>query len=333
MSKKITVIGDGGWGTALARVLDSNGHDVTVWGPFEDYLAEVRTQRVNSRYLAGITLPESLTWSADREAVSDADFMVIATPSKFYRPVLESFQPFFHKTTRCISVTKGINDSEPICMTQLADSILGTQTTALSGPSHAEEVARDVPTAVVVANKDLSVAEEWQQLFNSNTFRVYTSDDVLGIQLGGALKNIIAIAVGACDGLGFGDNTKAALITRGLAEISRLGITLGAQPETFAGLSGMGDLIVTCMSEHSRNRSVGYRLGRGESVQQIMDSMVQVAEGVWNCKPAQALAQKHAIEVPVINEVCAVLFEGKQPLEAVTDLLNRTPRPEHDKHL
>ncbi len=216
-------------------------------------------------------------------------------------------------------------------MTQIAEQILKRpHVAALSGPSHAEEVARGIPTAVVIACDDHAVAQSLQSTFTNRVFRVYSSTDVVGTELGGALKNVIAIAVGISDGLGFGDNTKAALITRGLAEMTRLGTALGAHPETFSGLTGMGDLIVTCASKLSRNRAVGERLGRGESIKEIMDSMVQVAEGVWNCENAFALAQNVGIEVPITHEVTAVVHKGKNPREAVESLLARDPRPERD---
>ena len=329
--KKVTVIGDGGWGTALAMVLQKNGFDSWVWGPFPAYLDEIRAAHENRKFLPGVTLPETIHWTSDHaEAVRDSSLVVVATPSHFFKPVLTSFAALIPSDVPVVSVTKGFDEESGHLMTELAQEILGRPSVAaLSGPSHAEEVARNVPTAVVVASRDPAERTALQSIFSNAVFRVYTSDDVLGVQLGGAVKNVIAIAVGACDGLGFGDNTKAALITRGLAEITRLGLAMGARLDTFAGLSGMGDLIVTCGSRHSRNRSVGERLGRGENIEQIRASMEQVAEGVWNCVPARMLAQKHRIEMPITEAVYALIYEGKSCARAVRDLLERAPKPEN----
>ncbi len=330
--ERVCIIGDGGWGTALATVLHSNGHEVTVWGPFADYTASIQACGENQTFLPGVKLPKEITWTSDRaEAVQDADVVVLAVPSRFYEEVATSFASLLPAQSKVASVTKGLSKTTHERMTQIAERLLGrSHVAALSGPSHAEEVARGIPTAVVIACDDHAVAESLQQTFTNRLFRVYSSTDVIGTELGGALKNVIAIAVGVSDGLGFGDNTKAALITRGLAEMSRLGIALGAHPATFAGLTGMGDLIVTCASKLSRNRAVGERLGKGESIQQIMDSMKMVAEGVWNCANAFALAQSVNIEVPITKEVTAVVHEGKDPRAAVESLLARDPNPERD---
>ena len=329
--KKVTIIGDGGWGTALALVLRKNGFDVWVWGPFPAYLDEICATGENRKFLPGVKLPDTLHWTADRaEAVRGATLVVVAVPSHFFKPVLTSFAGLIPPGVPLVSVTKGFDEETGHLMTELAAEILGrSSVAALSGPSHAEEVARDVPTAVVVASRIPAEQQLLQSLFSSGVFRVYTSDDVLGVQLGGAVKNVIAIAVGACDGLGFGDNTKAALITRGLAEITRLGLAMGARLDTFAGLSGMGDLIVTCGSRHSRNRSVGERLGRGELIGQIRASMEQVAEGVWNCIPARMLAKKYNVEMPITEAVYSLIYEGKSCAQAVKELLERAPKPEN----
>ena len=330
--KKVTIIGDGGWGTALALVLRKNGFDVWVWGPFPAYLDEIRATGENRKFLPGVKLPDTLHWTADRaEAVRGATLVVVAVPSHFFKPVLTSFAGLIPPGVPLVSVTKGFDEETGHLMTELAAEILGrSSVAALSGPSHAEEVARDVPTAVVVASRIPAEQQLLQSLFSSGVFRVYTSDDVLGVQLGGAVKNVIAIAVGACDGLGFGDNTKAALITRGLAEITRLGLAMGARLDTFAGLSGMGDLIVTCGSRHSRNRSVGERLGRGESIDHILKTMEQVSEGVWTCATARTLAKQHGVEVPITEEVYAVIHQGKDPRSAVRDLMGRDPKKERE---
>jgi len=326
---KTTVIGDGGWGTALAMVLERNGHDVTVWGPFPDYLDQIRTTGENQTYLPGVSVPADIQWTEDREAaVLDADLVVLVVPSRFYKPVVESFKPFISASTLVVSATKGLDEETHERMSTVAEHLLGRPVAVLSGPSHAEEVARGVPCAVAIAASDHDVAEEIQQFFVNDTFRVYTLDDVIGVELGGALKNVIAVAAGIGDGMGFGDNSKAALMTRGIAEITRLGVALGAKPETFSGLSGIGDLMVTCMSKHSRNRGVGERLGKGESLEEIMASMKMVAEGVWNCQAAKELAEQHGIPVPITEQVNAVVHEGKDPRQAVMDLMSRTPKPE-----
>ncbi len=326
---KVTVIGDGGWGTALAMVLDRNGHDVTVWGPFADYLEEIQSSGENKTYLPGVKIPVSLKWTSDHEvAVQDAGLVVLVVPSRFYKPTVEAFKPFIKENMLIVSATKGLDESSHERMSETAEEILGREVAVLSGPSHAEEVARGVPCAVAIAAKAHSTAEQIQNLFGNEAFRVYTLDDVVGVELGGALKNVIAVAAGISDGLGFGDNTKAALMTRGIAEITRLGTALGAKPETFMGLSGIGDLMVTCMSQHSRNRGVGERLGKGETLEDIMGSMKMVAEGVWNCQAAKELASDLDVPVPITEQVCAVVHEGKNPRQAVLDLMARTPRPE-----
>ena len=329
MSEKTTVIGDGGWGTALAMVLAENGHNVTVWGPFEENIEKVHKTGRNETFLPGIDLPQTIKWTSDRKEAAAADCIVLAVPTQFYIDVLNSFKGLISPDTGIVSVTKGLDRETHRVMTDIAAEILGSKSVAaLSGPSHAEEVARRVPTAVVVASQDRSLAEYLQKLFTNGFFRVYTSSDTVGIQLGGALKNVIAIAVGISDGLGFGDNTRAALITRGLAEMTRLGTSLGCTPETFSGLSGMGDLIVTCTSRHSRNRGVGERLGKGETLEEIMQSMQQVAEGVWNCGNARALGAKLGVELPITQEVYDILHNGADPAGAVKHLMGRELKPE-----
>ncbi len=326
---KTTVIGDGGWGTALAMVLERNGHDVTVWGPFSEYLEEIQASGENKTYLPGVGIPPSIHWIADREAAAkDAGLVVLVVPSRFYKPVVESFKPFIPENALVVSATKGLDEQTHERMSEVAEQVLGRPVAVLSGPSHAEEVARGIPCAVAVAATDHAMAEQIQRLFVNDTFRVYTRDDVVGVELGGALKNVIAVAAGIGDGMGFGDNSKAALMTRGLAEITRLGTALGAKPETFAGLSGIGDLMVTCMSRHSRNRGVGERLGKGETLEEIMSGMKMVAEGVWNCQAAKELADQLGVSVPITEQVNAVVHEGKDPRQAIRDLMTRAPKPE-----
>jgi len=327
---KISVIGDGGWGTALALVLHSNGHDVTIWGPFEENISKARETLHNETFLPGIDIPADIKWTtSEREACDGVDGVVLAVPTKFYSDVLQRFAGLIDAAVDVVSVTKGLDRETHQVMTEIAQKVLGVDSVAaLSGPSHAEEVARGIPTAVVIASKEREQAKRLQQVFSNSLFRVYTASDVKGVQLGGALKNVIAIAVGISDGLGFGDNTRAALITRGLAEMTRLGIALDCRAETFSGLSGMGDLIVTCTSRHSRNRGVGERLGKGETLQQIMDSMQQVAEGVWNCGNAYALGQNLDIELPITATVYDILHNGLEPIKAVNGLMSRDVKPE-----
>jgi len=327
---KITIVGDGGWGTAIGLLLHSYGHAVTLWGPFEEYLEEIRSGRENTRFLPGIRLPETLRWTADpAEAVAGAEVVVLVSPSKFYADVCAKFKGVIPPGALVVSLTKGLCETTHCRMSELAQEILGLDAIAvLSGPSHAEEVARGIPTAVVAASEDEALAKRVQQLFSGPLFRVYTSTDPLGVEIGGAVKNVVAIAVGASDGLGFGDNTRAALITRGLAEITRFGIALGACPGTFAGLSGVGDLIVTCTSRHSRNHSVGERLGRGEQIGAIVGGMKMVAEGVWNAKVIHALGHTYGVALPITDVVYALCYEGLSAGTAVASLMMREMKPE-----
>jgi glycerol-3-phosphate dehydrogenase (NAD(P)+) len=324
-SKNISILGDGGWGTALALTLVRNGHAVTAWGPFPEYVDKVRTQRKNELFLPGVDLPDVIRWTSDRRtAAKEPDVVVLAVPTRYFRSVVESFAGLIPPSAALVSVAKGLDRDTHQRMSEVAEEVLEIgPVAALSGPSHAEEVARAIPTAVVVACGDPERSRTLQQVFASKTFRVYTSEDILGVELAGALKNVIAIAVGISDGIGFGDNTRAALITRGLAEMTRLGCALGARAATFAGLSGMGDLIATCTSRFSRNRAVGERLGRGETIGQIMGSMKQAAEGVWNCGNALALAREKGVEVPITLEVDAIIHQGKHPGDAVKSLMER----------
>ena len=326
----ITIIGDGGWGTALGLQLHQNGHAVTIWGPFQENVQEIIARGENTRYLPGITIPSAVNWTADVDiATHHAEAFVLAIPSKFYAEVCSRFAGKIAAATPVVSVTKGLCATTHRRMSEIAAEILRhDDVTVLSGPSHAEEVSRGLPTAVVAAARDRKQAEFFQRLFAGPRFRVYTSGDPLGVELGGAVKNVIAIAVGVSDGLGFGDNTRAALITRGLAEMTRLACALGAQPETLAGLSGIGDLIVTCTSRHSRNRGVGERLGRGEKMEQILASMTMVAEGVWNSRIVHGLAQTNKIEMPITEQVFGLCYENLNPQQALGALMNRDSKAE-----
>jgi glycerol-3-phosphate dehydrogenase (NAD(P)+) len=335
MSHRIAILGDGGWGTALGLSLLRGGHAVSIWGPFPDYIAKIRAGGENVDYLPGVRLPPEIGWTADRaQAVEGADVVVLASPTKYFRTVLEGFARLIPPSALVISVAKGLDDRQRHRMTQVAEEVLGAgPVAALSGPSFACEVAAGAPTAVVIACRDAARAAALQTVFNSRRFRVYTSDDVVGVEIGGTLKNVIAIGVGVSDGLGFGHNTRAALITRGLAEIGRIGVALGAHPATFAGLSGMGDLVLTCTSRLSRNHTVGERLGRGETMAAILGGMKQVAEGIANCVTARALARELGVAAPITDEVYAVVMEGKDPRTAVSDLLGRDPKRERDVSL
>ncbi len=330
MGERISILGDGGWGTALALLLHQKGHAVKLWGAFPDYIEKTRAWRENKLYLPGVQLPHGVVLTADRaEAVRDTDLFVLAVPTRFFRAVLTSFAGLLDPQCRLVSVAKGFDPETRERMTQVAASIMPrAQVAALSGPSHAEEVARGMPTAVVAASASQEYAVAVQQIFSGARFRVYTSDDVVGVELGGALKNVIALATGISDGLGFGDNTRAALITRGLAEMSRLGLALGAKAPTFAGLSGIGDLIVTCASKLSRNHAVGERLGRGETIDHILGSMKQVAEGVGNCAIARDIAAQAGIQAPITDQVYHVLHSQRSPLHAVEALMTRDHKPE-----
>ncbi len=329
---KITVLGDGGWGTAVGILLSSYGHSVTMWCPFEENRAEITSHGENIRFLPGIKLPESLRWLTDpAEAADGAQLFVLASPSRFLAAVCERFAGLIDADTRVVSLTKGLCEQTHQRMSERARVILGLDKIAvLSGPSHAEEVARGVPTAVTAASECTETAHLIQEVFSGPLFRVYTSDDPIGVELGGAVKNVVAIAVGASDGLGFGDNTRAALITRGLAEIARFGVALGARAETFSGLSGIGDLIVTCTSQHSRNHAVGERLGRGESIDQILGSMKMVAEGVWNSRVIHSMGLQHNVEMPITDLVYQLCYESFPPVEAVTRLMSRDMKAEND---
>ena len=325
-----TIIGDGGWGTALALILHQNGHNVKVWGPFTENIASIQEAGSNEAFLPGVALPPTIGWTTDdASAVTGRELVVLAVPTQYFRSVAARFKGLISPEATVVCVTKGLDRETHQTMTDVArETLLHDRLAALSGPSHAEETARGIPTAVVAAAAAAADRDLVQQAFSGNHFRVYTSDDVTGVQIGGALKNVIAIAVGISDGLGFGDNTRAALITRGLVEISRLGDALHCQPATFAGLSGMGDLIVTCTSQHSRNRGVGERLGRGETLDQITASMRQVAEGVWNCDNALALAQEHNVDLPITQLVHQILHGHMAPQIAVEALMARDTKPE-----
>ena len=328
----ISVLSDGGWGTALAMVLCENKHAVTLWGPFPDYLAEMARTRRNEKFLKGVDLPAALRFEPDLAAAcANTDIVVLAAPSQYMRGLLGKLAAVPRPNQLIyVNVAKGIETGSCKRMSELVAELLGDVRYAiLSGPSHAEEVARRVPTAVMTASRDPQAAIAVQQAFMNEYLRIYTSDDVVGAELGGALKNVLALAAGILDGLGMGDNTKAALMTRGIVEMARLGESLGGRPETFSGLSGIGDLIVTCTSQHSRNRHVGEELGKGRKLAEIQKAMgMVVAEGVTTANGAYELARRVNATTPIIDEVYATLYADKDPRKAVRDLMSRDPKPE-----
>lgn len=327
----VGVVGAGSWGTALALVLEKNGHQVTLWSSREAKAKELSELRENIDKLPGVKIPENIRITADMEtAVKDKELVVLGVPSLYIRSTAAKMTPFVHDGQIIVNVSKGIEESTLYTMTDvILDEIPNADVAVLSGPSHAEEVSRYIPTTVVAGAKSRKTAEKIQEIFMNEAFRVYTSPDMLGIEIGGALKNVIALAAGITDGLGFGDNTKAALITRGIAEMTRLGVAMGGYQETFSGLAGMGDLIVTCASKHSRNRRAGYLIGKGYTMQAAMDEVKMVVEGVHSAKAALMLAEKYYVRLPIIEQVNAVLFDGKQATEAVRDLMIRNGKTEN----
>lgn len=330
---RAAVIGDGAWGTALALCLHRNGHAVTVWGPDAETIRETRVSRENRRFLPTVVLPSEIEWTAEpAAALEGARIVVFAVPSRFAASVLARMRAAGAADAVWVSVTKGLDPEHNRTMTAMMTAALGggVRVAAMSGPSFAEEVARGGPTAVVAASADPGVAEEVQRWFAQAAFRVYTSDDVLGVELGGVLKNVVAIAAGACDGLGLGENAKAALVTRGLAEMMRMGVALGARAETFAGLSGVGDLMLTCYGRASRNRTLGERLGRGDPAATLLAGATPTVEGAVNCRRVAELARTHGVEMPIAEAVRDVLDGALTCGEAVERLLRREPKPEHE---
>ena len=327
----VGVIGAGSWGTALSVLLDNNGHHVTIWSIDENEVKMLDEKREHELKLPGVKLSQEMAITGDLEkAVRQKDFLVLAVPSPFTRGTARKMKPYVAEGQIIVDVAKGIEEDTLLTLSQqIAQEIPQADVAVLSGPSHAEEVGRGLPTTCVIGAKARKTAEYLQSMFISKKFRVYTSSDILGIELGGSLKNVIALAAGIADGLGYGDNTKAALITRGIAEISRLGVKMGGKIESFGGLTGIGDLIVTCASVHSRNRKAGYLIGQGKSMQEAMDEVKMVVEGVYSAKAAAKLAEKYDVSMPIVEEVNHVLFDGKSPAQAVDDLMQRESRSEN----
>ena len=332
MFERAGVIGAGSWGTALALLLHGNGVPVTIWGHDAGHVAAVQREGANSAYLPGIELPAELRFTAELDALAGCDLVLLVTPSKALREVTSRLSTVdLRGDAVLLSCTKGVERGSGLRMSEIvAESFPQNPVAVLSGPSHAEEVARRMPTAIVLGSQDAAIAQRLQQAFSTAFFRAYTNDDVAGIELGGALKNIFALAAGVSDGLGLGDNSKAALVTRALAELVRLGTALGGRRETFQGLSGIGDLMVTCFSRHSRNRAVGERLGRGETLAAIVSSMNMVAEGVPTTYSAHECARRLGISTPIIDQMRALLDGTTSPRDALQNLLSRDRRNEGD---
>ncbi len=331
-NKKISILGDGAWGTTLAILLANKKYEVTLWGAFEDYVKVLDKKRINEKFLPEVKIPKNIFITADLEkAVLKQDVIVLAVPSQYLRSVLKKIKGIkYSKKTHFVSVTKGIEIDSLKRMSEIISSELNdVKPAVLSGPTIAHEVALGMPTTAVIASDNEKVRKLLQDIFMTDRFRIYTSGDVIGIELGGSLKNIIAIACGISDGLGFGTNAKAALLSRGLAEMARLGKVLGAKQETFSGITGLGDLVTTCVSEHSRNRSVGEQIGKGKTVKEIFTNMQQVAEGVPTTKSAYSLSLKYNIDMPIVKEVYNVLYNNKSAIKAVQDLMTRNKKDEY----
>lgn len=326
--EKITVIGAGSWGTALAMVLCDNDHEVRLWGHNPEQIEEINQHHTNAKYLSDVLLPEGLVgYSSLKDALDGIETIVLAVPTKAIREVLGQIKSIRHEPLTIVHVSKGIEPDTLLRITEIIEEEMPNgalkDVVVLSGPSHAEEVSRKNITTVTVASKDIQAAEKVQDLFINSYFRVYTNPDVIGVEIGGALKNIIALAAGITDGLGYGDNSKAALMTRGLAEIARLGTKMGASPLTFSGLAGIGDLIVTCTSVHSRNWRAGNLLGQGQSLQAVLDNMGMVVEGVRTTKAAYQLAERYGVKMPITTALYNVLFNNANPKDEVDNLMSR----------
>jgi len=327
----ISILGDGGWGTTLAVLLHQKGFPVSLWGAFPDYIRYLKQKRINSRFLPGIKIPEAIEITSDlREAATNKDLIILAIPAQYLRGILKKYKNVsFSNAPAYLSVIKGIENKSLKRMSEVIQEELGdVKLAVLSGPTIAREVAEGIPTTAVIASNNVKLRKTLQNVFMTERFRIYTNDDVIGVELGGSLKNVIAIACGISDGLGFGTNTKAALLARGLTEISRLGIVMGAKPKTFSGISGLGDLVTTCISPYSRNRFVGEQIGKGKTLNQIIRHMQMVAEGLTTTKSAYALSIKYNVDMPITKEVYRILYKNKSPLKAVKDLMNRDKKGE-----
>lgn len=325
----IFVVGSGSWGTAISLSLVRGGHRVYLWSRRADFCEELRESHENKRYLPGVNLPDGIIHTSMLSDAADAEVIVIATPSHTVREICRAIAPYSLDGQIAVSISKGFDEASGKRLSEvISEEIPLARVAVMSGPSHAEEVAISMPTTNVVASNSSEAALRVQEVFNSQSFRIYTSDDVVGVELGGALKNVIALCAGICDGLGYGDNAKAALITRGIAEITRLGVAMGAKPLTFAGLSGIGDLVGTCTSAHSRNRKAGYLIGKGLSKEEAEAEIGMVVEGIRSARAVNALSQKYGIEMPISKEAYRVLYEGADVKECLPRLMGREVKPE-----
>lgn len=331
----IGVIGSGGWGTALSVLLSKSGHSVVLWSYLKEEYENLSKDYENKALLPGVMIPKDVQFTTDLEfCVSQKDILVLAVPSNAVKSTAKNIAPFITEGQIIVIVSKGFDTDTNMLLTDtVLSEIPSAKVAVLSGPTHAEEVGVGMPTTIVVAHEDHKIAKKIQSVFMTETFRVYTNTDVVGVEIGGAIKNIIALCVGICDGLGYGDNTKAALMTRGMAEIVRLGIAMGANPSTFTGLSGIGDLIVTCTSLHSRNRRAGVLIGKGVSPKEAIEEVKMVVEGVKATPCAYALSQKYNVDMPIVTEAYKILFENKSPDEAVYDLMCRKEKMEDDYYM
>ena len=329
---KISVVGSGGWGTANAVLLANNGHEVLLWSYFEDESRELENKRENTQFLKGIKIPESVKFTSDISKCSDADLIVMASPSYAMRAVAKSLSPYVKDGQLILNISKGFDDKSGMRLSEVIYSeIPNAKVASMSGPSHAEEVGIGMPTTNVVAHSDVNIAQYIQDIYMSSTFRVYTTDDIIGLEMGGSLKNIIALAAGICDGLGYGDNTKAALMTRGLVEITRLGIKMGAQEETFSGLTGIGDLIVTCTSMHSRNRRAGILIGKGMNADDAQKEVKMTVEGIRATYSAYELSKKYNVEMPIVETIYKVLTGELLVNDAAANLMGRDKKHETER--
>jgi len=328
--QQVAILGDGGWGTTLAILLSNQGYPVTLWSAFKNYAKILDKNRLNPKFLPGIKIPKIIKITGNiKEAVFNKELIVLAVPSQYTRKILKKIKANFSKQSVFLSVTKGIEINSCKRISEIVHKELGpVKLAVLSGPTIACEVAKGIPTTAVVASSNQRVRKTIQAIFSTERFRIYTNPDVIGVELGGSLKNIIAIACGVSDGLGFGTNTKAAILTRGLAEISRLGKAMGAKLETFSGISGLGDLVTTCISKQSRNRMVGELIGKGKNLKEILARMQMIAEGVPTVKSAYALSKKYKVEMPITKEVFCLLYKNKSPRQAVKDLMTRKNKEE-----
>lgn len=331
---KIGIVGAGSWGTSLAFLLNKNGNNVTIWGYDKNEIQDIQNSRENEKFLPGVKIDKNIKITFDSNDLLDKEMIVLAVPSKAIRSVCERFKPIFNDGRIIVNATKGFEEATLLRLSEVIKEVIPKSKVAiLSGPSHAEEVSKEMATACVASSYEIETAKKVQDVFMNNVFRVYTNMDIIGVELGAALKNLIALAAGASDGCGFGDNAKAALITRGMAEIARLGIAMGAKRETFSGLTGMGDLIVTCTSIHSRNRRAGLLLGQGKTLEETLDEIKMVVEGVNTAKAAYELSLKYDVDMPITKEIYNVLFENKNIKTSVIDLMSRSKTGEEEPNL